>query len=439
MVLIVHPSGKSRLTEALTLAISQLKVENGRYIDRHDAREALEATESVLPGKGPLRTQLCEYIDDDAPVTEFIMGTLSEELLERPFTDIEVQPLSEIPSYADSHSVAERLVDRLIYLPNKYTLSFLLPPELSRILGSASKIDLSPHVRVVKAGEELGRLYPSAKMDDPEPGVLTLGLLGTLGTGQFGSVKWSKDGIYLQVDADGYIGPFGGSNPHLQAVRTLRAFCGLGLALGLFDVRPAYLPQWTPSDILIHRHESENVIVPFRAISLDDGVSRTVTRIVLSAFFGSLDSEFKRDEFADRVLSLMRIVFSGGKKADLIFLAAQWFFDGHTHGPDPLLKFIQTMIVLEILLGDKASSDQAGLNVLLRNRCAYLIGTSEEDRAKVLEWFDKIYEVRSRIVHSGKHRLSASEFELFVRLRWICRRVIGKEIDLLRANEGRVA
>jgi len=132
----------------------------------------------------------------------------------------------------------------------------------------------------------------------------------------------------------------------------------------------------------------------------------------------------------------MRVVFLGGKKADQIFLAAQWFFDGYSQGPDQLLQFIQTMVVLEILLGDKASSDQTGLNVLLRNRCAYLIGNSQEDRAELLEWFQKIYDVRSKIVHSGKHWLSASEFELFARLRWICRRVIRKEIDLLRANEG---
>ncbi|MBA2399848.1 MAG: hypothetical protein H0V72_14315 [Bradyrhizobium sp.] len=133
----------------------------------------------------------------------------------------------------------------------------------------------------------------------------------------------------------------------------------------------------------------------------------------------------------------MRVVFEGGKKADPIFLAAQWFFDGHSQGPDQLLKFIQTMVVLEILLGDKPSSDQTGLSVLLRNRCAFLIGNSQEDRAELLQWFQKIYEVRSKIVHSGKHWLSASEYELFARLRWICCRVISKEIELLRADRTR--
>lgn len=216
----------------------------------------------------------------------------------------------------------------------------------------------------------------------------------------------------------------------------LRAFCGLGLALGLFEINSVYLSQSPPSDVRVHRQEPDGLFVPVRVISLDDGISRTVKRIALSAYVSSLDGDVKRAALGAALLGLMRVVFLGGKKADQIFLAAQWFFDGYSQGPDQLLQFIQTMVVLEILLGDKASSDQTGLNVLLRNRCAYLIGNSQEDRAELLEWFQKIYDVRSKIVHSGKHWLSASEFELFARLRWICRRVIRKEIDLLRANEG---
>nr|WP_249787819.1 HEPN domain-containing protein [Bradyrhizobium sp. IC3123] len=245
------------------------------------------------------------------------------------------------------------------------------------------------------------------------------------------------DGIYLQVDAQGFIGPYGGSQPHLEAIRALRAFSGLGLALGLFEVSSDYLPQSPPSDILLHRQDAGGEFVAVRTISLDDGISRTIKRLRLSGFIDLLGDPKRRSQFVTSTFFLIQAALSGGKKADLIFLASQWFFDGHSHGSDQLLKFVQTMIVLEILLGDKASSDQTGLNVLLRNRCAYLIGTSQEDRAEVLEWFRKIYDVRSEIVHTGKHALSTSELELFARLRWICRRVIRKEIELLRADQGK--
>lgn len=434
MTLILHEQCKARLIEALPSAFSRLRVENGKYLARYDALTALEASEKVIPDKGEIRIQLGAYIEHDRPLSEFILDNLSDELSNLPFSDVANQPLTEIEGYSDTDAVARRLVERLVNLPNKYTLSFPLPSESLPLLDDKPQITISHKLRIVKAGEELTNLYPPTKFDGPAPGALS-GLLGGLGM-WLSSVNWTNDGVYLQVDTEGYIGPYGGSTPHLEAVRALRAFCGLGLALGLFDISSAYLAPSPSADVLVHRQEPSGAFVPVKAISLDDGVSRTVKSLALSGFVSSLDANTVRTPFINSILSSMQVVLSGGKKADLIFLAAQWFFDGNNRGSDQLLKFIQTMVVLEILLGDKASSDQTGLSVLLRNRCAYLIGSSQEDRAKVLEWFQEIYDVRSKIVHSGKHWLSASEFELFARLRWICRRVIRKEIDLLKANKG---
>jgi hypothetical protein len=92
------------------------------------------------------------------------------------------------------------------------------------------------------------------------------------------------------------------------------------------------------------------------------------------------------------------------------------------------------MIVLEILLGDKNISEEIGLGELLRNRLAYMVGSSHQDRTKLLEDFSSIYRVRSQIVHSGKHRLTVEERSLFWKLRWMCRRVMAKELELLRGD-----
>jgi hypothetical protein len=90
------------------------------------------------------------------------------------------------------------------------------------------------------------------------------------------------------------------------------------------------------------------------------------------------------------------------------------------------------MVVLEILLGDKAASDEIGLGRLLGNRCAYLIGKTQEERATILSDFKQIYDVRSDIVHEGKSRLTHDELMLFNKLQWFCHRVIQKEIELLK-------
>jgi hypothetical protein len=100
-------------------------------------------------------------------------------------------------------------------------------------------------------------------------------------------------------------------------------------------------------------------------------------------------------------------------------------------GSDEMLSFVQAAVVLEILLGDKATSDVIGLGELLRNRCAYLISRSPLERERILSDFARIYDVRSKIVHEGKKRLNLDEWKLFSRLRWICQRVIREEARLL--------
>ncbi len=115
-------------------------------------------------------------------------------------------------------------------------------------------------------------------------------------------------------------------------------------------------------------------------------------------------------------------------------MPSQWYFDSVT-GPDQLLQYVQAMVTLEILLGDKASPKEIGLNELLRNRCAYLIGSSQEERTEIHKLFGEIYDVRSQIVHRGKHRLDMNERLLLGRLRLMCRRVIQKEVDLLIADK----
>jgi hypothetical protein len=127
----------------------------------------------------------------------------------------------------------------------------------------------------------------------------------------------------------------------------------------------------------------------------------------------------------------MRAVFSNKSKGDLITLASEWLFDSYVRN-DQRLSYVQAMIVLEILLGDKAMSDDIGLKRLLSNRCAYLIGKTQEERDAILRDFDQIYKVRSKIVHEGKSRLTHDEHELFFTLLSLCHHVIYKEIELLK-------
>nr|WP_267965982.1 HEPN domain-containing protein [Halomonas aerodenitrificans] len=136
----------------------------------------------------------------------------------------------------------------------------------------------------------------------------------------------------------------------------------------------------------------------------------------------------------------MKVVFASEskKRKSKLLLACQWLYESYCSRSE-LLSFVQTTVVIEILLGEKSSSDQIGLGVLLRNRCAYLIGSSQSERDAILKDFQDIYDVRSKIVHGGKSRMNINEKRLLSKLQWMCRRVIQEEVKLLSEDAKKLA
>lgn len=433
MPLELHPKCRARLIETVSTALSEIEVIYGRLVSRVTAGRSLYLAENALPTKGPVRDQLTKYIGQDFPLSDFILETLAEELQRFPFVNSrDPKALTSLEGYQDTSEVAERLIKNLEGLPKQYTFTIKLPSALTPIMDAKTRIELSPQIRLVRATPELAQLYPR-EMSILRQVSATPGLLNALIQRP---PDWVEDGLYLQIDTEGFVGLYGGSSPYLEVVRLLRSFCGLGLALRLFNIVSEHFPSTPAITLEIHRQEGGVAgMQHFKAFDLDDSLSRTIDGLTLHTVNGWINSPQRQEIWTDATFGEMRSVFNGGKKADAILLACQWFFDGHSHGPDELLKFVQTMVVLEILLGDKATSDQTGLNVLLRNRCAYLIGNSQEDRNSVLDLFNSIYDIRSQIVHSGKHRLSTRESILFSQLRWLCRRVISKEVQLHKADD----
>jgi len=124
------------------------------------------------------------------------------------------------------------------------------------------------------------------------------------------------------------------------------------------------------------------------------------------------------------------LAFKHPDKSEQLQLASNWYFDSITNKND-LLAFVQAVVVLEILLGEKAKSDIIGLSELLRNRCAYLISKNLNERNEILSKFKEIYDVRSSIVHEGKNELESTEKESLSYLQGLCAKVIRAEVELL--------
>jgi hypothetical protein len=126
---------------------------------------------------------------------------------------------------------------------------------------------------------------------------------------------------------------------------------------------------------------------------------------------------------------------SKSEGAALLRRCGQWHFDSQC-GTNHLLQFVQATVAVEILLGDKASSDLVGLGELLANRCAYSLAKTPEERQQLLKEFKQIYDTRSAIVHRGKADLSDDEMKQLWKLRYLGQRLIHNELGLM--SGGRV-
>ncbi len=105
--------------------------------------------------------------------------------------------------------------------------------------------------------------------------------------------------------------------------------------------------------------------------------------------------------------------------------AIEWGFEAKTN-ENETVSFIQTCIALEAILGDDANKD--ALSATLADRCAYLISPRIADRSKIKADFRKIYDVRSKLVHGRRIRLSHDERHSLLKAKDLLNSVIRNEI-----------
>jgi hypothetical protein len=222
-------------------------------------------------------------------------------------------------------------------------------------------------------------------------------------------------------------------------LRRIRKPARHGLALNIFKVEPGYVGRpglWFGGAFerrfSIHRDAGSGWTEQRGMAELDEAVSRGWSEIHMQNTAGFL-SPTNMVQWTERRFDELDLAFQSGEKGEKLVRSAQWLFDSYV-GRSELLGFVQTMVAFEILLGDDKENPDISLSQLLRNRCAFLVGSSHADREAILSGFSDIYKVRSKIVHAGKDRLTNDEREMFYRLRGLCARVIEKELALLAAD-----
>ncbi len=434
----LHQDCLQSLGNKIAERLPKISVQNKMFLERWST-SCLRRVESTLPQTGPIKEKLEQYVSE-TPVSDFVYETLSKELHQGQTYDTESAEISltQLDDYKDPKAVAERLVRDFESLPWEYSLAIKLDNEFGALFAKTlKKYAICDSMQLVTPDEAFTKEFSiQSEVETKEQGLgiqsLGLGSLMLPNYLRAASPDWSQSSCYIQIKTSGFIGYFGETSPLRDTITSLKAFCGIGIALRLF--RRNYTYRYAPikASVLIHRHVGSKWSFE-RTHDLETDLSEAFYDFVLDDLGGEFENDKEKTSWIRSRLKLISSVFSHNKEAEKVILASQWIFDSYC-GRNELLSFVQMVVAMEILLGDKAVSDLMGLGELLRNRCAYLIGDSQTQREEILDEFKKIYEVRCQIVHRGKSRLTEDERALFFRFRWMCHRVIQEEVTLLQKD-----
>lgn len=431
MSLELHPKCISKLEDGIAGILDKIIV-NYKFFLNWKSCYAIFDVEEVLPKTGIIREKLERYISE-TPLYDFLFGLISLELHKSQQYDYNAKrnKLADLKEYSNTSFTSKRFVSELESLPWEYCVTFELGKSVESIFKNENvDCQLSETMRIVKPDENFLKEFPfqsSKEKEEPSLFMMQLSL--------FRPQKWNREAAYLQFFTEGFIGDYITTTPLEKIVSLLKSFFGISIALRLFKVKQSYKSAPPRLNLIIHRKiQGSWIIESFH--ELNEGFAGIFTNLEINDLSGVLNTPEMKEAWIAECVGRISKIFRNKDKANKIILAGRWFFDSFCEA-NQLLSFIQIIVALEILLGDKAVSDIMGLGELLRNRCAYLIGKSQEEREEILEEFKKIYELRSKIVHRGKCRLTLQEKLLFNKLQWICQRVIQEEVRLISEEKNK--
>jgi len=423
MTIEIHSAKKAAIFDDLVARLPEMQVTNNKYLDLKSAIN-LFLIDQRLPKK--TRESAADLIDEH-PLFEFITEYISSDLCDlNEWSDVPSKPLIDISHFSDVEKYSSLLIDSFQSLPWSYTLSLEMPDVfLTALTDGENALVLSNRMRLIKVSDTFDNEFPlKSPFPARERNMSPLSLLFMPS-----EPKWTVGSIILQQQCSGFIGEFSRTATLRKGDLALRSFLGILIGLRAITIKPGYSLNVPHRDLIIHQNFASGWRVK-RRLELDYEFSRAIPGILVDDLDGRVPEDSRGPWLRYNLIRLMPAL-DESEEAQRIRLAARWLFDSVSNS-QRLLSFVQAMVCLEILLGETDVRDPLGLGATIRNRCAYLIAGSYEEREKISAELREIYEVRSKILHRGQDDLSSKETSMLLRLRHICGRVIGKELELLK-------
>lgn len=433
MPLKLHDKCIERLISQTTEVLKVVMVVKGDLVDGSSFSDFFFQLENILQKKGKDWEDIEENLGEH-PFWDFLIESLALSVKHSQKRDRDLEPrlLTTIEGYKNPEETARRVVNEFSSLPWEYSLTIPFNNDFGKLYAKSCKTyHFSDSIKLIVPDEDFIRKYPCT-LEVECTDCLLLSPISVMK--QVPALfppnppGWNMHTSYLQVKVKGFIGDLRENIAFSKAISQLKSICGLGTAINLFGKKSDYYLPPLPINFVVHRMIDDKWRLE-RLRDIDTSIANTIYNINLNECLADEDQETVLSLIEEKVADIA-CVFKSGIKGQKLLHACEWFFDSNCT-KNKSLAFIQATIAIEILLGDKAESDQMGLGALLRNRCAYLVGRSHSEREEIFKDLAKIYEVRCAIVHRGKIRLNHNERILFQKLHLLCRRIIQEEVLLL--------
>lgn len=419
MAIELHDGAKKAAIAYLASRLPSLRIAGRQFVDSSDL-VGLMGVDDKLPSQ-KIAAAETEYIGSN-PLFEFSIETLARDLRDQFKYELGATCLlGELDGFPKPDDYARKLVDEFCTLPWHYTYTLPLPSQFPGLLAdSENELALSRDFRIARMTEERATEYPLVSSIP-----LRNERIGGLGLLKIGP-SWQVGSECLQCQITGFVGEYGATLPMVRAASRIRALLGILLSSRALENGSRFRQSLAPPRAYFHQRLTTGwEIIRDEEISVSLG--DFLHRAQLNSLNGSVAVEASRTWLRHNVLKAVP-AFQDSLQAKRVQLAATWLFDAYQ--ADALLSFVQTMVCLEILLGENGEDESIG--AAIRSRCMYLIGSSYDDREEIAHTLRESYRIRSKIVHTGKDTLTHQEDVHLYSLKRICARVVSKELELLR-------
>lgn len=325
--------------------------------------------------------------------------------------------LSALECFSDPLKVARGVVKQLEKLPIQYRMLIKVFQELSdRINRKDIEIRLSDRLNLLS-----GSMIPDSFMLNHEDDELNAHFRGVNFKSQ-APFTTSETGLYIEYRATGYLSLRRMSKTVGEFYDEVRAFYGGCIAYGIMGTFSFSSEQISP--ILI----ANSLIDGNESFAFVDRAEEDVAKCANLATSNDTDEKIERGDDLEKIMAPVLSIFRSENNAKLK-TACAWALRAHLSARG-LDKILESAITIEVLMGDRDTSDRIGLSKLIANRCAYALGKSVAERDDIINFFAQFYRVRSEVVHSGRTSLHAEERKIVDEGLSLATRILQHEISL---------